>query len=128
MSLSEDEPVLRKLRNSFLKSDSLPYITNYDSLAIKYCLHPEFWCFNAINEDGTTSIINDDIFRLIRLDASFSRRGRILHGKATFVDISQTTHSHLKGQSDLSGRHPHVSDPKFPHRVNLNTSVAILLY
>ncbi|PBK89161.1 hypothetical protein ARMGADRAFT_332810 [Armillaria gallica] len=88
--LSEDEPVLRKLRNSFLNSDSWPYITHYDSSAIKYCPHPEFWCFNAINEDGTTSIINDDIFRLVRLDAFFL-----------------TVEGFFTGQSDLSGRHPH---------------------
>ncbi|SJL03105.1 uncharacterized protein ARMOST_06451 [Armillaria ostoyae] len=89
--LSEDEPVLRKLRNSFLKSESWPYITYYDSSAIKYCLHPEFWCFNAINEDGTTSIINDDIFKLVRLDTFFL-----------------TVEGFFTGQlADLSGRHPH---------------------
>lgn len=125
--LSEDEPVLRKLRNSFLNSDSWPYITHYDSSAIKYCPHPEFWCFNAINEDGTTSIINDDIFRLVRLDAFFLTVEGFFTVRRAFVDVSQTTHSYLKGQSDLSGRHPHVSDPG-SHRTNLNASVAILLH
>ncbi|KAK0470047.1 uncharacterized protein EV420DRAFT_86188 [Desarmillaria tabescens] len=90
--LFEDEHRLRKLKNAFCSSTYWPHLTHYESLAVRFDSHGSYpgsrSPFTKIKNDGTTSIINDSIFRRLRLEAFFLA----LEGFYT-------------GNSDLAGRH-----------------------
>ncbi|KAK0449921.1 hypothetical protein EV421DRAFT_1899409 [Armillaria borealis] len=87
--LLEDEPLLRRRKDTLCNSTYWPHLTHYESLAIRFDSRYPRSSFTKIKDDRTTSIINDSIFRRLRLEAFFL-----------------TLEGFYTGNSDLTGRHP----------------------
>ncbi|KAK0193547.1 hypothetical protein F5146DRAFT_1031218 [Armillaria mellea] len=89
--LLEDEPSLRRLKTILCDSKYWPHLTHYESLVVglDFRYPSARSSFTEITDDGTTSIINDGIFRRLRLEAFFL-----------------TLEGFYTGNSDLTGRHP----------------------
>ncbi len=69
--LLEDEPPLRRRKDTLCNSTYWPHLTHYESLAVRFDSRYPLSSFTKIKDDGTTSIINDSIFRRLRLEAFF---------------------------------------------------------